>query len=328
MNLLAALTGVFRSAMREAFPELPSDAPCPVTVSAKEADYQFNGAMAIAGLLKKATGNKVVPRDVANKIVERVPKDSGLVERLEVVNPGFVNIFVKLSFVELALTAVLRAGVTPPRPEEGTKRIVVDYSSPNIAKEMHVGHLRSTIIGDSIANLLEFLGHDVLRVNHIGDWGTQFGMLIAHLKDIFPDYAAKSPPIGDLMAFYKESKRRFDEDEAFKKRAYECVVLLQSGDPDHIKAWKLICDVSRKDFEKVRLHFPIFVSFFNRCIAFFISGVQTSGNQEPGGAWRVLLPGEDELRGQAVAVQGTARRGRGEEDYVWRQRTSKEEEDH
>ena len=130
-------------------------------------------------------------------------------------------------------------------------QVVVDFSSPNIAKEMHVGHLRSTIIGDSICRLLEFLGYNVLRLNHIGDWGTQFGMLIAHLQDKFPDYITKSPPISDLMAFYKESKKRFDEDEAFKKRAYACVVKLQAHEPDYIKGWNLICDVSRKEFAKV-----------------------------------------------------------------------------
>ena len=128
----------------------------------------------------------------------------------------------------------------------------MDFSSPNVAKEMHVGHLRSTIIGDSTCRLLEFLGYSVLRLNHIGDWGTQFGMLIAHLQNIFPDYKNTSPPIGDLMAFYKESKKRFDEDEEFKKRAYACVVKLQAHDPDSIKAWKLICDVSRNEFQKVR----------------------------------------------------------------------------
>ena len=122
------------------------------------------------------------PRDIANKVLEKVPKDSDLIEKLEVAGPGFINIFVKRSFVERVLTDVLRRGVRPPTLDGGPKRIIVDYSSPNVAKEMHVGHLRSTIIGDSIANLMEFLGHDVLRLNHIGDWGTQFGMLIAHLK--------------------------------------------------------------------------------------------------------------------------------------------------
>ncbi|CAB1316476.1 unnamed protein product [Coregonus sp. 'balchen'] len=136
-------------------------------------------------------------------------------------------------------------------PEKSKKKVVVDFSSPNIAKEMHVGHLRSTIIGDSMCRLFEFLGYDVLRLNHVGDWGTQFGMLIAHLQDKFPNYLTVSPPIGDLQAFYKESKKRFDEEEDFKKRAYQCVVKLQSKDPAFIKGWNLICDVSRNEFQKV-----------------------------------------------------------------------------
>ncbi len=125
---------------------------------------------------------------------------------------------------------------------------------------------RSTIIGDSIARLLEYVGFDVLRLNHLGDWGTQFGMLIAHLQDIYPEYKTKSPPISDLLSFYKvksieffyliekqknffqESKKRFDAEADFKQRAYECVVKLQAFDPDIIHAWKLICDVSRKGF--------------------------------------------------------------------------------
>ena len=102
-----------------------------------------------------------------------------------------------------------------------------------------------------LARLLEFLGYNVLRLNHIGDWGTQFGMLIAHLQDKFPNFSKESPPIGDLMAFYKESKKRFDEDEEFKKRAYSCVVKLQAHEKDYIKAWNLICDVSRNEFDKV-----------------------------------------------------------------------------
>ena len=138
-----------------------------------------------------------------------------------------------------------------PPPTGAKKRVIVDFSSPNIAKEMHVGHLRSTIIGDGICRLLEFLGHDVLRLNHIGDWGTQFGMLIAHLQDEFPNFQTESPPISDLMAFYKQSKARFDADEDFKKRAYNCVVKLQAHEPDYLKAWNLICDVSRKEFQKV-----------------------------------------------------------------------------
>lgn len=148
-----------------------------------------------------------------------------------------------------SITSILKNGVQPPTTKKC--RIVVDFSSPNIAKEMHVGHLRSTIIGESICRLLEFLGHSVLRINHVGDWGTQFGMLIAHLEDRFPNFAKESPPIQDLQTFYKESKARFDSDEEFKKRAYARVVKLQGNDPECRKAWNLICDVSRKDFQKI-----------------------------------------------------------------------------
>ncbi|KAI6197476.1 hypothetical protein M3Y94_01228800 [Aphelenchoides besseyi] len=116
---------------------------------------------------------------------------------------------------------------------------------------MHVGHLRSTIIGESFSRLMEFVGYDVVRINHLGDWGTQFGMLIAHLQDEFPNFASETPPIADLQAFYKESKKRFDEDESFKARAYECVVQLQSHNPVITNAWKLICDVSRRDFGQI-----------------------------------------------------------------------------
>lgn len=143
------------------------------------------------------------------------------------------------------LSTIFEQGLKAPQIPK-ILRVIVDFSSPNIAKEMHVGHLRSTIIGESICRLLEYLGHDVLRINHVGDWGTQFGMLIAHLQDKFPDYLEKSPPISDLQAFYKESKARFDADEEFKKRAYASVVKLQSFEPSHKKAWEMICDVSRK----------------------------------------------------------------------------------
>jgi arginyl-tRNA synthetase len=134
---------------------------------------------------------------------------------------------------------------------EERETIVVDFSSPNIAKEMHVGHLRSTIIGESICRILEFIGHDVKRVNHIGDWGTQFGMLIGHMMDMYPDYLVKQPDLKDLDTFYKESKKRFDEDEEFKKRAQLNVVKLQSGDEEFLKAWNILCNVSKDFFEKL-----------------------------------------------------------------------------
>lgn len=252
LSILSNLEHIFRDAVTESFPDIP-DPPCPITPSAKFGDYQFNGAMAIAGLLK-GQGIKMPPRDVANKILEKVDiTNSDLIEKLDVAGPGFVNIFIKKSFVAGQIKDLLHYGVRAPYLDFDPKsqKVVVDFSSPNVAKEMHVGHLRSTIIGDSVARLLEFLGYNVLRLNHIGDWGTQFGMLIAHLQDMFPNYATESPPIGDLMAFYKEAKKRFDGDEAFKKRAYACVVKLQAHDPVYIKGWNLICDVSRHEFQKI-----------------------------------------------------------------------------
>lgn len=246
-NIAETLVDHFRSGIQTAYPDLP-DPPCPVLPSTKVGDYQFNGAMPIAGLLK-ASGKKVAPRDVANSIVSALP-DSDLIEKLEVAGPGFVNIFIKKSFIQAELDLLVEKGVRPPALG-GKKRVIVDFSSPNIAKEMHVGHLRSTIIGDTVCRLLEFQGHDVIRLNHVGDWGTQFGMLIAHLQDEFPNYRTESPPISDLMQFYKQSKARFDTDEEFKARAYGCVVKLQAHDEDSLKAWNLICDVSRTEFQKV-----------------------------------------------------------------------------
>lgn len=129
---------------------------------------------------------------------------SPLVDKLEVAGAGFINIYLRREFGQSILQNILKHGKVLAAPVVQKRRILIDFSSPNVAKEMHVGHLRSTIIGDSIARLLEFLGHDVLRINHIGDWGTQFGMLIAHLEDKFPNYTTESPPISDLQVLTEQ----------------------------------------------------------------------------------------------------------------------------
>ncbi|KAM9450505.1 arginine--tRNA ligase, cytoplasmic [Clarias gariepinus] len=248
-NINQRLQEIFGRAISVAYPDL-EDPPLSVAPNQqpKFGDYQCNSAMAMSQMMK-GRGLKVSPREIAEKITQNIP-DNELIEKTEIAGPGFINIHLKKSFVSKLLTNLLLSGVQPPALDK-KKRVIIDFSSPNIAKEMHVGHLRSTIIGDSMCRLFEYLGHDVLRLNHVGDWGTQFGMLIAHLQDKFPNYLSVSPPIGDLQAFYKESKKRFDEDEEFKKRAYQCVVRLQSKEPDFIKAWNLICDVSRKEFQRV-----------------------------------------------------------------------------
>lgn len=243
------LTSLFSTAISSAFPDLV-DAPTVIALSKDPqfGDYQCNSAMGIANTYKKL-GKGLAPRVIGSKILECVPAHP-LIANMTVAGPGFVNVFLDKNYGVNILTDIFEHGVLPP-PIDRKQKVLVDFSSPNIAKEMHVGHLRSTIIGESVCRLLEYLGHDVKRINHVGDWGTQFGMLIAHLQDKFPDYITKSPPIGDLQSFYKESKKRFDEDEEFKKRAYACVVKLQAFDPDYSKAWQLICDVSRREFQKV-----------------------------------------------------------------------------
>lgn len=247
--VLDELKNVFEIAIISAYPSL-EDPPVVITLSGnnpKFGDYQCNSAMPISQILK-SKNVKTNPREVANNILNKTPT-SPLIEKIEVAGAGFLNIYLNKALATHILSCILRFGVKPPPVKR--ERVIVDFSSPNIAKEMHVGHLRSTIIGDSICRVLEFLNHDVLRLNHLGDWGTQFGMLIAHLQDMFPNYKTHSPPISDLQAFYKESKKRFDEDEEFKKKAYSCVVLLQSGQPDYTAAWKLICDVSYQEFQKI-----------------------------------------------------------------------------
>ncbi|XP_021553779.1 arginine--tRNA ligase, cytoplasmic isoform X1 [Neomonachus schauinslandi] len=249
ININSRLQDVFGCAIHAAYPDLENP-PLIVTPSQqpKFGDYQCNSAMGISQILKTKE-QKVNPREIAENITKHLP-DNECVEKVEIAGPGFINVHLRKDFVSQQLTSLLVNGVKLPALGEN-KKVVVDFSSPNIAKEMHVGHLRSTIIGESMCRLFEFAGYDVLRLNHVGDWGTQFGMLIAHLQDKFPDYLTVSPPIGDLQAFYKESKKRFDTEEEFKKRAYQCVVLLQSKNPDITKAWKLICDVSRQEFNKI-----------------------------------------------------------------------------
>ena len=164
----------------------------------------------------------------------------------------FLNVHLSDSFIEDQVNTLLQGSLEIARDEEfKAQRVIVDFSSPNIAKDMHVGHLRSTIIGDSICRILEYLGHEVSRVNHLGDWGTQFGMLIAELNDEFPDFLSKPPPIEDLVVFYKRAKKRFDAEEDFKKVSHENVVKLQQGDEHTFKAWQLLCAISEKEFQRI-----------------------------------------------------------------------------
>ena len=198
-------------------------------------DFQANGVMAAAKQLK------INPRELANRLIEVVDL-SPYADKVEVAGPGFINIHLKNDY----LIAQAQQLLTPSRSSENPppQRIVVDYSGPNLAKEMHVGHLRSTIIGDAVARVLEYLGHEVIRQNHVGDWGTQFGMLIAHMKELQSSGAELSMELADLEGFYRAAKVRFDSEPEFNERARHYVVRLQSGDAECLALWQQFIDIS------------------------------------------------------------------------------------
>lgn len=255
-SLLEIIKDLASLAVKDAFAndlsDISSFIPAEITPSTQEkfGHYQCNSALKIAKELKTS------PRSAAEKLVtalKRLSQKEPLIESLEIAGPGFINITLSTSYLAERLHNQLQEpflGVSRPKHK---KKIIVEFSSPNIAKELHVGHLRSTIIGECLARLFEFLGHDVLRLNHVGDWGTQFGMLIAYLKQHQPEVLSgkKHPGLSDLMNWYKESKKVFDENPDFKKTAQLEVVALQAENKDTIQAWKRICEISREAFEEI-----------------------------------------------------------------------------
>ena len=208
-------------------------------------DFQANFAMSLAKSLKKN------PRELADSIKNILEEDSNLnkyFEIFEIAGPGFINIWLSSDFIIKNLNAQFDDTNLGVEKSNNPQNIVIDYGSPNVAKEMHVGHLRSTVIGDSLARVLGFLGHNVIRQNHLGDWGTQFGMLIQNLIELGED---QSNSMQDLNTFYKESKKRFDTDENFAKSARDRVVLLQSKDPETYALWKKIVEQSAVYFNEI-----------------------------------------------------------------------------
>lgn len=199
----------------------------------------------IAMMLAKPAGMK--PRDLAQKLIDALPSDAS-VSKVEIASPGFLNFFQNSAALAQRLDAALADPQLSVSKTGAAQRVVVDLSSPNLAKEMHVGHLRSTIIGDAVARVLEFLGDDVIRQNHVGDWGTQFGMLLAFLEE---NPAAAETELSDLEQFYRAAKQRFDESTEFAERARELVVKLQAGDADCLRLWKQFNKVSLSHCQKV-----------------------------------------------------------------------------
>ena len=213
----------------------PADSPALVGPATRPefGDYQANGVMAAAKKLKTN------PRALAAQVVEELDLED-MAASVDIAGPGFINIQLKGEWLAVQLGNVLadpRVGV----PKDAPQKVVLDYSHPNLAKEMHIGHLRSTVIGDAIARVLEFSGHEVVRHNHVGDWGTQFGMLIAHLDT---STGSVSTELADLEIFYQSARQCFDQDEAFADLSREYVVKLQSGDPHVLRMWRQFIDES------------------------------------------------------------------------------------
>lgn len=277
----------FKEAVQRSYPELaPADILPLVDVTQSTQDkfghYQCNAAMKLAKALK------LNPRAIAERIaanVERNDEDGKLmIAALEIAGAGFINVVFDTGYLARQVTAVLkdpRLGIDLPHQP---KRVIVDFSSPNIAKEPHVGHLRSTIIGDCLARLFEFLGEDVLRLNHVGDWGTAFGMLIAYMHEEYPGVLSgtQKTDLSHLMEWYRASKKRFDEDDEFKQRARLQVVALQSGELQSLRAWKIICEISRRALQEIYDLLDVRIeergeSFYNPMLAKTIEDLTAKG---------------------------------------------------
>ena len=228
-----------------AFAAVAGVAHDPVVRPSDRADAQANGALALAKTLGAS------PREVADRVLAAAGDLGDILASTEVAGPGFINLVFTDSFLAREVATVgadPRLGV---RTDADAHTVVVDYSAPNVAKEMHVGHLRSTVIGDAIVRVLSFVGHEVVRENHIGDWGTPFGMLIEHLVDLGEEEAAHELEMGDLDQFYKDARRSFEASDEFKARARNRVVLLQGGDAETLRLWRTLVAESTLYFNKV-----------------------------------------------------------------------------
>ena len=222
----------------------PAEAPDPVVRPSEHADLQINGALPLAKRLGRS------PRDVAQAIVDSGALAS-VASTVDVAGPGFVNVTIDPTALAAWVAAIAGDPALGVVPASRSMTVVVDYSAPNVAKEMHVGHLRSTVIGDALVRMYGAVGHCVIRENHIGDWGRPFGMLIEHLLDLGEDVAAAGLGQGDLDGFYKAANAKFAESDEFQERSRQRVVLLQGGDPETTELWERLVAMSTRYFNSV-----------------------------------------------------------------------------
>lgn len=334
LSVFRELNSRLSAALERAFPDVTatgSEASHPLDPQLTPAsrpefgDFQANGALALA----KSLGRP--PRQIATAICDALKADQAFTELClppEIAGPGFINLTLRPEVLvaevatrlldpRLGVPSVMetqtssgaaKAGERPSQPPPAL--VIVDFSSPNIAKEMHVGHLRSTLIGDALARVLEFRGHAVLRLNHVGDWGTQFGMLITHLKQVAPEALsnANAVDLGDLVTFYRQAKRRFDVEEEFQLASRQEVVTLQGGDDMSLKAWGLLCEQSRKEFQRIYDRLDIQLqergeSFYNSCLDAVVADLRASGLLvTDAGAQCVFLEGVSGKHGKPLPV--------------------------
>ncbi len=291
MKLKSQINNVIKDAFKNAGIEYE---PMSVSEATKPefGDYQFNGAMALSKKLGKN------PREIAQNILDNMELTK-VVNKAQIAGPGFINLWINPDWLALECEKAIsddRLGISK---NDKPQKVVVDYSGPNMAKQMHVGHLRSTIIGDTLSNLLTFLGDEVIRQNHIGDWGTQFGMLIAYLEMKDEDGLVS---LKDLEQFYKDAKGEFDANADFANRAREYVVKIQSGDEHCLELWKNFIDISLGHCEEVYGKLNVNLtrddvraeSFYNDSLSKVIEVLDDKGIlKESNGAKCVFLDGEE-----------------------------------
>ncbi|KAK6944900.1 Arginyl tRNA synthetase N-terminal domain [Dillenia turbinata] len=286
-TLKKQLEKLFEVSLKETVPDVVDVEPLVAACAGN------NNAMSLWSKIKGKDTRFKGPQPVGQTIMKNLPQ-SEMIESCSVAGPGFVNIVLSKKWMAKCIQKMLVDGIGTWAPSIQVKRAVVDFSSPNIAKEMHVGHLRSTIIGDTIARMLEFSNVEVLRRNHVGDWGTQFGMLIQYLFEETPNWEeAGESAISDLQAFYRASKAKFDEDPAFKARAQQAVVRLQGGESQFRTAWARICEISRREFQVIYQRLGIVLeekgeSFYNPYIPRVLAMLNDQGLIEESEGARVI----------------------------------------
>ncbi|WP_299871958.1 arginine--tRNA ligase [uncultured Cocleimonas sp.] len=301
MNIRTQLETIITQALADA--GALNNAPAVVKTSSRPefGDYQANGIMGAAKALK------MNPREFAAKVLENLDL-STYADKLEIAGPGFINIHLKNEWLQQQVEKTLESDRLNIEKAEHPETVVIDYSAPNLAKEMHVGHLRSTIIGDSIARVLEFSGHKVIRQNHVGDWGTQFGMLLTYMGELKQQDSEITLQLADLEKFYQAAKVRFDEDADFAKQARDNVVKLQAGDPEFLALWKQFIDTSLNHCDEIYKILNVLLtredvmpeSAYNDDLANVISDLKTKGLlTEDQGAQCVFL---EEFKGKDDSI--------------------------